>query len=198
MKTVWIILLVSLIFASCNEVKDKEPQHISKTDTVEAIKKVDTTITDYGINPHPRIEDYCTLDTLNSQVINEKSFVLIYPTDDQLNKLKELNETDFYAWKEDNDYWMSELKEIAKQLEIQTITATKRKLTFISKSQKNIIDLDKKENGRLFSYNVILFTPEREPVFAEFIQPNEKFFNAYFDLKEIPSLHYQSFYHRFK
>lgn len=194
MKIIPITLLVILVFTSCNKVKDKEPLHTSRTNIIESIEKVDTTISEYGINPHPKIEDYYTLDTINNQLINEKSFVLIYPTDKQLKEAKELNETDFYVWKEDNDFWMAKLKEIAKRLGIKTITVTKRKLHFISNNQQYTVDLDKKENGQLFHYNLILFTHHKKPVFTKFVQPNERLFNEYFDLKEDTSWEHQLFY----
>jgi len=191
------ISLILLFFSSCNQVKDQGPISTERIDTITTIKNEEKFTSDYGINPHPKIEDYYTLDTINNQVINEKSFVLIYPTEKQLKEAKDFNESNFYVWREDNEYWMSELKKIAKQKGIKTITATKRKLTFISQDKKYTVDLDKKEEGNLFDYNLIIFTPEREPLFAGFVQPNEKFFNDYFDLKEIPCLQDQLFYKRF-
>lgn len=112
---------------------------------------------------------------------------MIYPTEKQLKEAKELHETDFYVWKEDNDYWMSELKKIAKRLGIKTITVTKRKIRFISNKQQNTVDLDKKEKGNLFNYNLILFNPHKAPVFTNFVQPDEIFFEEYFDLKNSTS-----------
>ena len=181
------ISLILLFFSSCNQVKDQGPISTERIDTITIIKNEEKFTSDYGINPHPKIEDYYTLDTINNQVINEKSFVLIYPTDQQLKEAKDFNESNFYVWKEDNDYWMSELKKIAKRLGIKTITVTKRKIRFISNKQQNTVDLDKKEKGNLFNYNLILFNPHKAPVFTNFVQPDEIFFEEYFDLKNSTS-----------
>lgn len=177
------ILALFLFFISCSQIKSNKVPKTKQKNINTSIQEKEIVV-DYGINPNPKIKDYYVLDSLNSQIITEKCFVLIYPTDEKIEKLKELNETDFYALADDNNYWMSELIEISKKMKINTIKAKKRKLCFISKNQIYTVDLDKKDSGELFDWNLIIFNDSKTPEFSKFVEPNEVYLNKYFDLNE--------------
>ncbi len=185
MRFITLFVLI-LFFFSCNKKTRELTNTVSENNNKISITDTLTT-KDPGINPHPEIEDYYTLDTINSQLITEKSFILIYPTQEELKETKELNESDFYVWKEDKEYWMSELKKIASNMNIKTITANKRKLHFITTHKNYTVDLDKDNEGSIFDFNLILFSPYKAPVFSKFVQPDEIFFKEYFDLKNSTS-----------
>lgn len=180
LKILNVIALI-LFFSSCKEIKNNKEL---KTQKKDIISDKEVIISEYGINPHPKISDYYVPDSLNSQIIKEKCFVLIYPTDKQIEKLKEINEKDFYLLADDNNYWMSELIEISKKMKINTIIANKRKLCFISNNQINTVDLDKKDSGQLFDWNLIIFNESKTPEFTKFVQPDEIYLKEYFNVNE--------------
>lgn len=51
------ISLILLFFSSCNQVKDQGPISTERIDTITTIKNEEKFTSDYGINPHPKIED---------------------------------------------------------------------------------------------------------------------------------------------
>jgi hypothetical protein len=134
-----------------------------------------TTETDY--DSYAKILQYfiTETDSINSQLISGNCVVLIYPTEQQIISEKEkIDEEDFYTVTDDNNFHMSNLIELMKNLDIKTITSKKRILKFQGEIEDYIVNLDKQNEPELPYYNAILFNKKRNPIFIEIVDLDEE------------------------
>lgn len=109
-------------------------------------------------------------DSANNQSISENCIVLIYPTDQQIISEKErIGEEDFYIVADDNNFYMANLIDLAEELNINTVTAEKRILTFQGNIEDYIVNLDKKNQEELPHWNAIIFNKDKTPIFMEMV-----------------------------
>lgn len=133
-------------------------------------------------NSKIKIQEYFIKETgaFNNQTISEDCIVLIYPTDQQIAESKEeIGEEDFYIIADDNNFYMSNLIEFMKKINVTTITSNKRILKFIGNSEDYIVNLDKQNAPKLASWNAILFNKNREPIFIDIANFDEEYIVYY-------------------
>ena len=176
------LLLVLLFLASCDQIRTTKGQEqlTTQKDSINN-RQSKASNHDYGINFHPKIEEYYTTDKSDCQIIDEPCFVLIYPTDEQIKALKALNESDFYVVADDNNYYMAEVVELSKLMNVKSMTAKKRKLCFLSKTGHHTVDLNRNDHGELMDWNLIIFNPNKTPEFYSFSEPNKAYLITYFN-----------------
>lgn len=170
-----LFLIISCDQKKENKVFNNEIQNIEK-DTI-----IENNETKLEYNPNPIIDDYFVKDDYNCQIIKDDCLVFVYPTTEQIEIMKQRDGDDFYTVADDMNYYFSQQMELADNLDIKHISNNKRKFKFITNNDKYyIVDIDKKDKGKLSEWTVIAFNPLKKPELVFFVEADKKYLKEYF------------------
>lgn len=126
------------------------------------------------------LETYLSTRAVDSrlvQTIDSACAVLIYPDEEQIKALKLEGAEAYDVTVDDGMYYQGMAIEVFNALNVRTVTAAKRFLRF----QGWLLDIRKRN---LPSWNLILFTPNKEPRVVSAPTLERDSVAAYFDIKE--------------
>jgi hypothetical protein len=115
------------------------------------------------------------------QLIDSTCAVLVYPTDEQLNSLQTEESENYATIVDDNTYYHGIAIEMLDSINVETINAEKRYLTFkTGKSKSWTLDI-RKEGAP--AWNLIFFSLRKEPEIISITDLSQERIIKYFDLK---------------
>ncbi|MFN8208265.1 MAG: hypothetical protein U0T82_12795 [Bacteroidales bacterium] len=131
-----------------------------------------------------KLESYLTklpFEIENFEIIDFNCAILIYPTKEQIDEMKQGDEDDFYIVADDNNWYQGMAIEIIDSLSIKTVTANKRFIRF--KGQQKSWDLDIRKRN-LPEWNLIFFKTNKEPKIIPTIELTLDSLKEYFEIKD--------------
>lgn len=187
---IWRVVFFIVIccgFFSCSR---KEPKsYISSRDSLVA--KVDSSTTEdvytvATLDEHKgmyELKSYLTtVESLHKQTIDFDCVILIYPTEAQIERMKnDYGEEDFYIVADDNNWYQQKAAEIIDSLGIKRIIASEQYL--ILKGENKTWTLDIRRNN-LPSWNLVFFKRAREPQIISTVSLNMEAARDFFEIPE--------------
>ncbi len=168
------------------------------TTPTQATESVVDTLTTASPEPEPAFDEsdplsYLNLDNyiqpvsvpLESDVIQEVDStcaLLVYPTDAQLEELKNKNGENFQSIAMDNTYYHGLAIEMLDSINVETITAETRLIRFLDKKGQRTWTIDIRKKGAP-AWNLIFFREGKAPEIVPYADLSHDKIYEYFEIK---------------
>lgn len=156
-----IIAIISVGLWSCTKTADTS-SNLQHADSLKT--EVDSTTTyEFDYNAQFKLDNYLTTDSFDEKtndIIDFDCAILIYPTSEQIDEMKNEGEEDFYIGADDSNWYQAMAIEKIDSVGIKTITASGRYLRLRGQNRTWDLDIRKKN---LPAWNLIFFKPTKEP-----------------------------------
>jgi hypothetical protein len=192
MRFVCKYFLLGLVLLSCgqrNSISERpnagQVANDSISDTVSKEKvKRKTAFDENDYDSYLRFSNYLVEDLGYSgdfQEIDSTCAVLIYPTNQQVDKMKkEYGEEDFYIVADDGNYYQGTAVGMLDSLKVSSISAEKNVLKFVGKDTLWLVDI-RKEGAP--EWNIIFFNRKKSPEVVSVADLTYEQIIEYFDIK---------------
>lgn len=179
MKSFAAIVLIAFVLASCNQSKKEEIAQDSA-----AVVTDSSSIKEEIIEDPFKLETYLFQGKVNGndvQTISETSVLVVNPTDEQIEEMKEeYGEEDFYTIADDASFYQAGALSLIDSLGIKKVNAEKPFALLIGEAAPVTVNLRRKGAP---GWMIILFNKKKTPKIVPAIDVNREMLNEYFDLK---------------
>ncbi len=150
-------------FSSCTRTTDNKQPNLTDS---SGTQKTDTTQTaELDYNSYFILENYLMsneVDNSKLQRINSDCAILVYPTDEQVEEMKEKEgEENFYTGADDSNWYQGQAIHLMDSMGIKQTAASKQFLQFVGEQKTWTIDIRKKN---MPAWNLVLFKKTKAPL----------------------------------
>ena len=175
------IVVLCIVLLNCSSPKEDKGAATDRDRTTVQPKADSISVSDIDFFD---IRSYVTEDPINQNdltIVDEDCAVLVYPTEEQLDRMeKKYGTDDFYIKADDASYYQGMAIGLLDSLKVKTISSKKSLMRFVGINK--IYTIHTRKEGYP-EWNLFLFKKDKEPIVIGTVGLNAEVIHTYFDMK---------------